>query len=480
MERTRKLAIAKAAVVLGTIPILLWAHEYGPDPGFVGIPSENGGATCATSGCHTGKANDPNNKGSVTVNFPNGMTYVPGVTQQLSVTVADPATTQQAYGFELTARLASNAATMAGSFVYTDNYTQVMCSQPNLQVYGALCNSPQAQGCSQVGATTCPAGFTLQYMEHSLSGYQNSLLPPHNGSYTYKFNWTPPATNVGNVVIYVAGNAGVGGQPSADGDHIYTNKFTLTPSTGGPVPAISSAGVVNGASFQPGVVPNSWITIQGTNLSSTTDTWDKFIVNGKLPTNVDGVTVMVGGQPAYVYYVSPTQINALAPNIGTGSVSVTVGNASGTSAAATAVSSTVGPAFFTWPNNQPVATHSADTSGTPSAWAVKAGTFSGVTNTPAKPGEAIILWGTGFGPTTPVTPVGVPIPAGTLYYTATPVTVTINGTSAAVYAAVLAPGSAGEYQVIVTVPPTMGNGDFPLIATINGASSPTLTLTVHN
>ena len=34
------------------------------------MPNENGGssgATCATSGCHTGTANDPNNKGSVAV-----------------------------------------------------------------------------------------------------------------------------------------------------------------------------------------------------------------------------------------------------------------------------------------------------------------------------------------------------------------------------------------------------------------------------
>src|SRR5581483_2569761 len=128
MERKRKLAVAKAAVVLGAIPILLWAYEYGPEPGYVGIPSENGGQTCANSGCHSGTANDPNNRGSVTVNFPNGLTYVPGVTQQLSVTIQDPATTQLAYGFQLTARLASNASQMAGSFVYIASNTLLMCS----------------------------------------------------------------------------------------------------------------------------------------------------------------------------------------------------------------------------------------------------------------------------------------------------------------------------------------------------------------
>jgi hypothetical protein len=34
--------------------------------------------------------------------------------------------------------------------------------------------------------------------------------------------------------------------------------------------------------------------------------------NGVLPTSIDGVSVSVAGQPAYVYYVSATQINAIA------------------------------------------------------------------------------------------------------------------------------------------------------------------------
>jgi uncharacterized protein (TIGR03437 family) len=477
MERKRKLAVAKAVVILGAIPILLWAYEYGPDPGHVGIPSENGGATCATSGCHTGTANDPTNKGSVTVAFPNGLTYVPGVTQELSVTVADPATSQQAYGFQLTARLHSNASTMAGSFVFTDSTTVLMCANPaNLQNdFQPLCNSASIKGCSLSTTGVCPARMTAQYMEHSYSGYLASLSPPHNGSYTYRFNWTPPPTNVGTVDIWVAGNAGVGGPPSEKGDHIYTNKYTLTPSAGGPLPAISSAGVVNGASFQPGVVPNSWITIQGTNLALATDTWEKAIVNGKLPTTLDGVTVTVGGQPAFVYFISPNQINALAPNIGTGSVSVTVATPNGSSTAVTAVSASVSPAFFSWPNGQPVATHSADNS-----WAVKNGTFAGTTTVPAKPGEAIILWGTGFGPANPAAPVGVQVPSDKIYYTAAPVTVTINGTAAAVYATALSPGYAGLYQVVVTVPPGVANGDFPLVATIDGAQSPVVTLSVHN
>jgi hypothetical protein len=139
MERKRKLTVAKAVVVVAAIPILLWAYEYGPNPGYVGIPSENGGATCATSGCHTGTANNPANKGSVSVTFPSGTTYVPGVLQHLTVTIADPAPTQGAWGFQLTARLASTPATMEGTFTPLDANTQIMCSQTNLQIYHAYC-----------------------------------------------------------------------------------------------------------------------------------------------------------------------------------------------------------------------------------------------------------------------------------------------------------------------------------------------------
>src|SRR5215472_18440033 len=74
-------------------------------------------------------------------------------------------------------------------------------------------------------------------------------------------------------------------------------------------PAFTASGVVNGASFAPGVVANSLATIQGTNLASVTDTWNNSLANGQLPTSLDGVTVLFNGKPAYLTYVSPTQIN---------------------------------------------------------------------------------------------------------------------------------------------------------------------------
>jgi uncharacterized protein (TIGR03437 family) len=91
---------------------------------------------------------------------------------------------------------------------------------------------------------------------------------------------------------------------------------------------------------------------------------------------------------------------------------------------------------------------------------------------PAKPGDVIILWGTGFGPTTPAAPVGEETPSGTTYSTSTLPTVEIDNVSAKVYGAALAPGFAGLYQVAIQVPATLGNGNWPIVATIGGVSSP--------
>jgi len=235
-------------------------------------------------------------------------------------------------------------------------------------------------------------------------------------------------------------------------------------------PAInSSGGVVNGASFQAGIARGSWITIYGTNLSPKTDTWANAIVGGNLPTSLDGVKVSVGGDPAYIYYISPTQIDAVAPNVAAGSVPVMVTNSSGTSSPVNGIVQAAQPAFFQWGNYAVATTQDY-------APLAKNGTLSGVTTTPAKPGEIVILWGTGFGPTSPAAPEGVEVPSGTTYNTANTVTVTVGGMAATVYGAALAPGDTGLYQVAIQVPATLADGDYAAIATVLGAQSPSTTM----
>ena len=244
-----------------------------------------------------------------------------------------------------------------------------------------------------------------------------------------------------------------------------------SPSLALPVGVLTSPVVTdaeNGASFTSGIVPNAWLTIKGANLSTVTDNWNNSVVNGVLPTTLDGVTVKVGGQFAYISFISPGQINAVAPNITAGSAAVTVTNSVGISPAVNFTAQIFGPAFFQW-GNYVVATRQDY------SYAVKNGTFPGTTTVPAKPGDVLILWGTGFGPTNPPAPVGVAVPAGS-YPAANNVTVTIGGVNATVYGTALASGSAALFQVAIQVPTTLANGDYPLVATVNGSSSPTSTL----
>lgn len=236
----------------------------------------------------------------------------------------------------------------------------------------------------------------------------------------------------------------------------------------------SIAAVANGASFQNGFASGSWMTIVGTKLSSVTDTWNKAIVNNHFPTVLDGVSVNVNGNPAYVYFVSAGQINVVAPDVPPGPVTVTVTNSLGTSDSFAATAETEQPAFFLWNNTYAVATRQDF------SLAVKPGTFAGKTTVAAKPGDVIILWGTGFGPTNPPATAGIPVPASS-FPTANPVTVKIGTTSAKVYGTALAPGFAALYQVGIQIPTSLSDGDYPVVATVNGQSSPaTALITVHH
>ena len=246
-----------------------------------------------------------------------------------------------------------------------------------------------------------------------------------------------------------------------------------SPST---LPLIST--VATAAGGQPLVAPNTWVSVYGSNFTAAgfTDTWSNSIENGALPTALDGVSVTIGGESAYVAYVSATQINVLLPNVGFGPLQVTVTAKGGTSAPYTIASQQDAPALFVWPSDQPVATHLDYT------YAVANGTFAGVTTVPASPGETIVLWGAGFGPTSSPAPLSIAIPNNVTYATSSNVTVTLGGAPIAVYngVATLTPGNAGLYQIGVTIPASLPNGTYPLITNVNGANSPTLMLAVHD
>ncbi len=288
-----------------------------------------------------------------------------------------------------------------------------------------------------------------------------------DGIYNLTFSGTPAAISIGyttdnppmvnNVVTLFAGVV-VSYAPAGYG----TLTFVGNPASG----QTTITSVTNAASLLPQIAPNTWVTITGSNLASTTDTWNNSIINGVLPTKLDGVSVTIGGTPAYVSYVSPGQINVVAPEVSPGPVAVVVTSSSGISSPFTVTAGQYSPAVFVWPGNQAVATH-LDFS-----YAVKAGTFPGIVTTPAKPGETIILFGTGLGPTSPATPAGTLVPLTPTYDTSTFPTVTLNNSSVTVVGAALSPNSAALYQVAIQVPNSIGTGDYPVQVSIGGVTSP--------
>jgi uncharacterized protein (TIGR03437 family) len=59
--------------------------------------------------------------------------------------------------------------------------------------------------------------------------------------------------------------------------------------------------------------------------------------------------------------------------------------------------------------------------------------------------------------------------------------VTVGTQQATVYGAALAPGFAALYQVAIQIPPSLADGDYPVVATVGGQSSPaTVVITVQH
>jgi uncharacterized protein (TIGR03437 family) len=242
--------------------------------------------------------------------------------------------------------------------------------------------------------------------------------------------------------------AGAGGSPA---------QVTVTLVVTGTPPAGVITGVTNAADFKPGFASATWVSVFGTNLSQSTYSWQgSDFGDGRLPTSLQGVSVTINGVPAYVAYISPTQINVLAPDDATlGAVAVQVTAAQQKSNALSATKTAFSPAFFTLAGGVYVAALHADYSLVSAAQ-------------PARPGETILLYGTGFGPTDPPLPTGQLVTAPAPL--AVPVQLTIGGVTApAAFAGLVSPGL---YQFNVAVPGLPG-GDAAVLATINGTATPT-------
>jgi uncharacterized protein (TIGR03437 family) len=241
------------------------------------------------------------------------------------------------------------------------------------------------------------------------------------------------------------------------------NIFVSQGVSAGALPVITN--VLNGASFLAGLSSSTWITIQGTNLGPGARSWTTSDFAGnRLPTQLGGVSVTINGFPAFIYYVSPTQLNVLAADdVTIGPVQVEVDTPDGRSASFTVQKQQLSPALFLFDQGGHKYAAGVHTDG---SYVGSANLIPGAVSRPAAPGDVILLFGTGFGVTNPVaataTLLAQPAPLSA------PVTIRIGGVAADVSFAGLV--ASGECQFNVTVP-EVPPGDQTVVAEIGGVTS---------
>ncbi|MGA2879878.1 MAG: choice-of-anchor D domain-containing protein [Bryobacteraceae bacterium] len=230
------------------------------------------------------------------------------------------------------------------------------------------------------------------------------------------------------------------------------------------------------------VAPGSWVEIYGSNLAPDTREWAGTDFQGNnAPTTLDGVTVTIGNQKAFIAYIAanPGQINAQLPsNIATGDQQLTVTNGTASSAPfSITVNATqpglLAPASFKLGANQYVVALLPD-----GTYVLPTGSLAGVNSRPAKPGETITLYGIGFGPVTPNFPAGQIVTQQNQLEL--PLTISFGQTAAELSYYGLAPTLVGLYQFNVIVPAVPDNDQVPLTFNLGGVAGPqTLFTSVH-
>jgi uncharacterized protein (TIGR03437 family) len=455
----------RVLLLLAVVPAFLFGESKIPSLGYTGAPTDHGGQDCST--CHNsyGAANsDPAGSLQVTVGD-----YIPTELQTIRIIVQHPAASR--WGFQITIREQSNETLSSGVFSISDpTTTQVACDN------GTQYGSPGP----------CNGTIARQFAEHL-----NAPTGVVGTAYEFDVSWMPPTQEVGRLEVYVAAvAANDDGTPA--GDRVYTYTQTLN-NAGGcdftKAPVLQS--IANGASFQPQFSSNAMISIFGDGFQTSGRSRAAGLgdfVNGAFPTELGCVGVQVTGpglaQPVSlpIAFVNTTQINAQMPEfVGTGPVGVTVILNPGVM---NAVPSPMGtfqtleafaPAFFLFANSTSIAAEDAETGFLVGDSAVVPGAV------PAKPGDIVTLYGTGFGDTNPATVAGeIPSVMATL---TNPVTVRIGGVplpESDVQYAGISPGSiSGLYQFNVVIPASTPNGDIPVTISIGSIQTPSATIAVH-
>jgi uncharacterized protein (TIGR03437 family) len=287
----------------------------------------------------------------------------------------------------------------------------------------------------------------------------------------------PTGTRVIHVVLTITREDGANNDGLADSLSLVLGPFS------NPGPTISQS-VISAGSYGAfdSVAPGTWMEIYGERLAADSRPWASGDFNGvNAPTSLDGTQVTVGGQNAFVYFISPGQIDALVPgNVGTGPQPVVVSTANGVSVPMLVSVNSVQPGLLAPPSflvngNQYLAAVLPDGQ----TFIVPPGAISGVTSRQAKPGETIIVYGIGFGAVNPALTIGQIVEQSNslassfhVLFGSTPATLAYFG---------LAPNYLGLYQFNVIVPNVPNSDMVPITFMLNGTpGTQTLFTAVHN
>jgi uncharacterized protein (TIGR03437 family) len=251
----------------------------------------------------------------------------------------------------------------------------------------------------------------------------------------------------------------------------------------GSLPSIRSGGIVSAGAFGAfsTIAPGSWIEIYGTNLAIDSRSWTGNDFNGvNAPTSLDGTTVTIGGQLAFIDYISSGQVNAQVPsNVATGSQQVIVTTASGSSSPYTITVNAVQPGLL--------APSSFNLGGTQYAaalfsdgvtYVLPPGSIAGLPSQRAQPGDTITFYGIGFGPVVPGIPAGQIVQESNTL--ASSLQIKFGTALASMTYDGLAPNAVGLYQINVVVPTIPSSDSVPLTFTLGGvAGTQTLFIAVQ-
>lgn len=301
------------------------------------------------------------------------------------------------------------------------------------------CGNVVTQAAVTASFSTGDAGVPLK-LTNSTRGFYSGI-------------WTPGAA--GNVTITVRaskdsllGSGQIFGQIAEDAG----------------APVIFNGGIVNNVFpvRNAPASPAAIVAIYGRNLAAATAQAQSV----PLPRQLGGVTVLIGGIEAPLFFVSPGQINAQVPAelAGDESYSVVIKTGERYTNPKPLRLAKVSPGIVAFADGRIIAQHPD---------------YSLITSAaPVKPGGYFIAYLVGMGPVTQVVSSGTAAPSSPLAEVTVRPAVSIGGINAEVAFAGLTPGGVGLYQIVVKVPESAPPGDLPLVLTQDGLPANTVTLPV--